>query len=90
MSKIQDRIENPYRFGIEIKMSNGDVLNIDYDGYLLGNKDTDVFTSVPEHDVIREMNTRLSKFFKDNDTFQVDTSPQVNYNCDQVVSFEVY
>lgn len=90
MSEIQDRIYEPYIFGIEIKLANGDILNIDYDGYLFGNKDLDVFTSVPEDNVIEEMNKRLTKFFRDNDTFQVDTSPEVTYNCNQVVSFEVY
>lgn len=91
MSEIQERIYKPYVFGIEIKLSNGDILNIDYDGFLIGNKTRgDIFNSVPEVNVHEEMKKRLSNFFKDNDTFEVDTSPGVNYMCSQVVSYEVY
>lgn len=39
----QEKIYIPHRFGIEVRMSNGDTYNIDFNGFIDGNVTKELF-----------------------------------------------
>ncbi|MCT0449652.1 hypothetical protein [Lactococcus lactis] len=85
----QEKIYRPHRFGVEVRMSNGDTYNIDFNGFIDGNVTKELFNEIKNFD-IDSLKVYFSDFFKKNDWFETDVAPNTRLFCNQVASFQVY
>lgn len=86
-----DRFKNSWaKASIELKLSNGEVLQVDTDGYFLCDQtETSLFDRLGEGDVKQEIERRLIEILKNNDYFTIDTY-EGKILTSQVTSFYVY
>lgn len=88
-----DRFKNSWaKASIELKLSNGEVLQVDTDGYFLCNEtETSLFDHLGEgeRDLKQELEKRLIEILKNDDYFTIDTY-EGKILTSQVTSFYVY